>query len=99
MNHRLSLPVAAATVVRTATELADQVGALARLRDEGKIRFVGLSEVSADQLAEARRIVPIATVQNRYHLTERRRPAPHPGPAAPPGRAAAGRRVRRRGRS
>jgi pyridoxine 4-dehydrogenase len=50
---------------------AESVGALARLRQEGKIRHIGLSNVSADQLAEARRIAPIAAVQNRYNLRDR----------------------------
>jgi pyridoxine 4-dehydrogenase len=51
---------------------ADQIGALKRLRDEGKIGHVGLSEVGVAQIEEARRIVPIATVQNLYNLTDRR---------------------------
>jgi pyridoxine 4-dehydrogenase len=52
--------------------LADQVGALRQLQDEGKVRYVGLSEVSVEQLAEARQITPIASVQNRYNLVDRR---------------------------
>ncbi len=51
--------------------LADQIGALARLRDEGKVARIGLSEVSVAQLDEARAIAPIASVQNRYNLTDR----------------------------
>ncbi len=51
--------------------LADQIGALRLLQDEGKVRHVGLSEVSVEQLAEAERITPIAAVQNRYSLTDR----------------------------
>jgi aryl-alcohol dehydrogenase-like predicted oxidoreductase len=51
--------------------LADQVGALAQLRDEGKIRHIGLSEVTVDQLEEAQRIAPIAAVQNLYNLSDR----------------------------
>ena len=51
--------------------LADSVGALARAREDGRIRHVGLSNVTAAQLDEARAIVPIATVQNRYNLTDR----------------------------
>jgi pyridoxine 4-dehydrogenase len=50
---------------------ADQFGTLAALRDEGKVRHVGLSEVSVDQLAAARAEVSIATVQNRYNLADR----------------------------
>jgi len=51
--------------------LADQIGALRRLQDEGKVRHVGLSEVTLDQLVAAERITPIAAVQNRYNLTDR----------------------------
>jgi pyridoxine 4-dehydrogenase len=51
--------------------LADQIGALRRLQDEGKVRHVGLSEVTIDQLAEAEKITPIVSVQNRYNLTDR----------------------------
>jgi pyridoxine 4-dehydrogenase len=42
--------------------LADQVGALTQLRDEGKIRHVGLSEVTVDQLVEAQKQVPILPI-------------------------------------
>ncbi|MEL6344596.1 MAG: aldo/keto reductase [Myxococcota bacterium] len=51
--------------------LADSVGALAKAREEGRIRHIGLSNVSVAQLDEATQIVPIATVQNRYNLTDR----------------------------
>lgn len=50
---------------------ADQFGVLAELVAEGKVRHVGLSEVSVDEIEAARRVVPIATVQNRYNLAER----------------------------
>jgi len=49
----------------------DSVGALADLRDAGKIRHVGLSNVSVAQLRSARAIVPIAAVQNRYNWSDR----------------------------
>ena len=48
------------------------IEALARLREEGKIRHVGLSNVTGGQLERARKIVPIASVQNRYNLNDRR---------------------------
>jgi pyridoxine 4-dehydrogenase len=48
----------------------EQFGAIRELRDEGKIRFVGVSEVSVDELRRARRLVDIATVQNRFNLAE-----------------------------
>lgn len=50
---------------------ADSVGALAGLRGEGKIRHVGLSNVSLAQIQEAQAIVPIVSVQNRYNFSER----------------------------
>ncbi len=49
----------------------DQVGVLRDLRDEGKIRHAGLSNVSLDQLRKAQEIVPIASVQNRYNMAYR----------------------------
>ncbi len=49
----------------------DSVGELAKMRAEGKIRHVGLSNVTIDQLARAQKIVPIVTVQNRYNLANR----------------------------
>ena len=49
----------------------ESVGALAELREQGKIAHVGLSNVTVEQLDAAGRIVPIATVQNRYNLTDR----------------------------
>ncbi|MFO8075285.1 MAG: aldo/keto reductase [Actinomycetota bacterium] len=51
--------------------LAEQLGALAELREAGKIAHIGLSEVTAEQLAEARGIVDVASVQNRYNLLDR----------------------------
>jgi pyridoxine 4-dehydrogenase len=50
----------------------DQVGALRRLRDEGKVRYVGLSNVTVAQIEEARSIVEITSVQNLYNLGDRR---------------------------
>jgi pyridoxine 4-dehydrogenase len=51
---------------------ADQVGELANLRKEGKIRHIGLSEVSVPEIREARLTTPIASVQNLYNLRDRR---------------------------
>lgn len=51
--------------------LADQVGELAKLREEGKIRHIGLSQVSVDELEAAREVTEIATVQNLYNLADR----------------------------
>jgi pyridoxine 4-dehydrogenase len=49
----------------------DQFGVLAELREEGKVRHVGLSEVGVDQVQAAQRVVPVASVQNRYSLADR----------------------------
>ncbi len=49
----------------------ESIGALAELQDEGKIRHIGLSNVTVEQLEEARSIVEIATVQNRFNLADR----------------------------
>ncbi|MCQ4042758.1 aldo/keto reductase [Streptantibioticus rubrisoli] len=51
--------------------LEDQVGELKNLQEEGKIVAIGLSQVTVDQIRQARRIAAIATVQNRYNLTDR----------------------------
>jgi pyridoxine 4-dehydrogenase len=49
----------------------DQFGVLRDLQKEGKVRHIGLSEVNVAELEAARRIVPIATVQNQYNLAHR----------------------------
>jgi len=54
-----------------AIPLADQIGALRLLQDQGKIRHVGLSEASIGQLTEAQTVTPIVSVQNRYNLNDR----------------------------
>jgi aryl-alcohol dehydrogenase-like predicted oxidoreductase len=54
-----------------AVPLADQLGALRELRTEGKVGQIGLSEVTVTELDEARKIVDIASVQNRYSLVDR----------------------------
>jgi pyridoxine 4-dehydrogenase len=51
--------------------LEESVGALAELRDEGKIARVGVSNVDLGQLERAREIVPVVSVQNRYSIAER----------------------------
>ncbi len=50
---------------------AEQIGALIDLQQEGKIRYIGLSNVDADQLAAARAITSVASVQNRYNFADR----------------------------
>jgi len=51
--------------------LEDQVGELVALKNEGKIRHIGLSEVNVDQLTAAQRITEIVSVQNLYNLSSR----------------------------
>lgn len=57
--------------VDPAFPLADQVGELLTLKNEGKIRHIGLSEVNVDQLNEAQKITQIVSVQNMYNLSAR----------------------------
>jgi pyridoxine 4-dehydrogenase len=49
----------------------ESLGALVRLQEQGKVRHIGLSNVSVQQLEEARKLVPIVSVQNRYSLSDR----------------------------
>jgi aryl-alcohol dehydrogenase-like predicted oxidoreductase len=53
------------------TPLEESLGTIAEYRDAGKIRHVGLSQVGIDQIERARRIVPIAAVENQYNLSAR----------------------------
>jgi pyridoxine 4-dehydrogenase len=50
---------------------AESVGAIAELQKEGKIRHVGVSNVSEEQLREAQGIVNVVSVQNRFNVTDR----------------------------
>jgi pyridoxine 4-dehydrogenase len=50
----------------------DSLGEIAKLKAEGKIRHVGLSEVGVEEIERARRVVPIVSVQNKYNLRERK---------------------------
>lgn len=54
------------------TPLEESLGALRRMQEQGKIRHIGLSEVTPAQIEEAEKTVPIVTVQNRYSLADRR---------------------------
>ncbi|SDY82861.1 aldo/keto reductase [Herbiconiux ginsengi] len=51
--------------------LEDQIGELAALQSEGKVRHIGLSEVTVDEVVAARAIAPIVSVQNLFNLTSR----------------------------
>jgi pyridoxine 4-dehydrogenase len=52
--------------------VAESLGTIARLQRNGKIRFVGLSEVTVEQIEEARKSVAIVSVQNEYNLSNRK---------------------------
>jgi pyridoxine 4-dehydrogenase len=54
------------------TPLEESLGALKRMQEQGKIRHVGLSEVTPAEIEAAEKIVPIVTIQNRYSLADRR---------------------------
>jgi len=52
--------------------LAESLGALAALKDEGKIRHIGISNVSEAQLQAAQQVTPVVSVQNRYNAADRK---------------------------
>jgi pyridoxine 4-dehydrogenase len=52
--------------------LAESLGELVRLKDEGKIRHIGISNVSESQLRAAQKVTPIVSVQNRYNAADRK---------------------------
>jgi aryl-alcohol dehydrogenase-like predicted oxidoreductase len=51
--------------------VAESVGALAELKDQGKIRHIGVSNFSEEQLHKAERVTPVVSVQNRYNAVDR----------------------------
>ena len=51
--------------------LEDSIGELVRLKSEGKIRHIGVSNVSLDELRRCERLTPVVSVQNRYNFEER----------------------------
>lgn len=55
----------------TSVPYAETVGALAQLHDEGQVRAIGVSNVTLDELDEARTVAPIASVENEYNLVDR----------------------------
>ena len=57
--------------IDTSVHLEDQLGALKKMQEQGKIRHLGLSQVSVEELAAARRIIEVTTVQNLYNLGDR----------------------------
>jgi pyridoxine 4-dehydrogenase len=57
--------------IDTNVHLEDQLGALRMMQEQGKIRHLGLSQVSVEELAAAREIIDVTTVQNLYNLGDR----------------------------
>lgn len=57
------------------TPLEESLGALNRMREQGKIRLIGLSEVTPREIEEVRKVVEVVTIQNRYSLGDRRHEA------------------------
>ena len=55
-----------------AVPLEDSIGALVALKEQGKIRHIGLSNVNEDQLRQAQLLTPIVSIQNRYNVEDRR---------------------------
>jgi aryl-alcohol dehydrogenase-like predicted oxidoreductase len=55
-----------------AVPLEDSIGALVTLKEQGKIRHIGLSNVTEPQLRRAQRLTPIVSIQNRYNVNDRR---------------------------
>src|SRR5699024_7398493 len=53
-------------------ELAEQFGVMAQLQSEGKVRALGLSEVSVAEIQEAEKHFTVASVQNRYNVSDRK---------------------------
>jgi pyridoxine 4-dehydrogenase len=51
--------------------LEDSIGALVTLKEQGKIRHIGLSNVAEDELRRAQRLTPVVSIQNRYNLDDR----------------------------
>ena len=58
-------------LVDPAVPIEESIGELARLRDEGKVRHIGVSNVNLHQLERARSVAPIVSVQNRYNVADR----------------------------
>ena len=57
------------------TPLEESLGAIAEQRDAGRIRHIGISDVTVEQIEQARQVVEIAAVQNHYNFVERRHDA------------------------
>src|SRR5919204_144528 len=72
MTAQLKLGDTEVARVGLETPLEQSLAVMDRYRGGGKIRHVGVSEVSIEQIERARQVVPIAAVQNHYNLSERK---------------------------
>ena len=70
--HTVSIPLYYLHRVDPETPLEESLAAIKQYRDRGKIRHVGISEVSIDEIERARQVVAIAAVQNHYNISERK---------------------------
>lgn len=55
-----------------AVPIEDSIGALVKLKEQGKIRHIGVSNVTEDELRRAQRLTPVVSIQNRFNLSDRR---------------------------
>jgi pyridoxine 4-dehydrogenase len=55
-----------------AVRLEDSIGALVTLKEQGKIRHIGVSNVTEQQVRRAQRLTPVVSIQNRYNVDDRR---------------------------
>ena len=59
------------TALTRKSPVEDSLGALKKMQDAGKIRHVGLSEVTVQEIERAKKVMPIVSVQNRYNIEDR----------------------------
>jgi aryl-alcohol dehydrogenase-like predicted oxidoreductase len=70
--HLETIPVYQLHRIDPKVPLEDSLGKLVQLQGEGKLQYIGLSEVTIEQIQQAQKITPIVSVQNKYNLTERK---------------------------
>lgn len=58
--------------VDSSVPMEDSLGAIKKMQEAGKIRHVGLSEVGPEEIARARKVLPIVSIQNRYNVADRK---------------------------
>jgi aryl-alcohol dehydrogenase-like predicted oxidoreductase len=58
--------------VDSSVPMEDSLGAIKKMQEAGKIRHVGLSEVGPEEIARARKVLPVVSIQNRYNVADRK---------------------------